>query len=225
MRNSARRGGRACRSDGGGERRGLERSGKRRERCAEHVVSGAAGRRQLAGRLPAGRAMHRTGGAIGLPHRADAAGRRYVPTLQVRRQLRHGRRSHGPDRPAQADGLCQQPGGGEQSDVRAQGLHYSSLARRMGPLAAGLKRRPSHAPGTGRFDSARGDVVYYWEVFHDVSRPDVHDLLLLSRGPEGPPCRRSSSVLVSRPLIDPHSNRRPEAREAQAFRAFFVPGR
>jgi hypothetical protein len=84
---------------------------------------------------------------------------------------------------------------------------------------------PSRAPGTDRFDRARGVVVYYWEVFHDVSRPDVHDLLLLSRGPEGPPRRRSSSVLVSRPLIDPHSNRRPEAREAQAFRAFFVPGR
>jgi len=99
------------------------------------------------------------------------------------------------------------------------------LSTAHGPASRRAERHPSHAPGTDRFDRARGDVVYYWEVFHDVSRPDVHDLLLLSRGPEGPPCRRSSSVLVSRPLIDPHSNRRPEAREAQAFRAFFVPSR
>jgi len=29
---------------------------------------------------------------------------------------------------------------------------------------------------------------------------DVHDLLLLSRGPEGPPRRRSSSAPASHPL-------------------------
>jgi len=48
-------------------------------------------------------------------------------------------------------------------------------------------------------------VVYYLESFPHVSRTDVHDLLLLSRGPGGPPRTRSSSAPSSHQLTRAHN--------------------